>query len=519
MTNDRLTVVTLTEKDDEEQALVCYYYNFEDPEITAVPAPGVQTSTEVDVTLASSIKSHDIYYTTDGTEPPATLTNATTTAQLYTGLISIDKSTYIKARTYTKDGKASSSVFTMLYSIPTEATEGSAGTTVTYRQIAKGENKLWTAKDSPYIINSNLTVASGGTLEIEPGVTVKLGTNVSINVSGSLNAVGSEDKTIRFLGSSADRWGGLTLNPTTFGTDSVSLENAEIGGSSSGVVVSAEKQRFNTDLNGLYIHDNREGLKFSTKSAKGFAINNSRFVSNDIGLSLVSPENTVTGCEFNKNATAISVTAADNVITNSTVTNSTKTGILNKDSSGTKVNDCVIKGNTKSVEATSANSADYVLDFTNNDWGNITEGIIRNRIVDKSTKTEYPTVDITGYKADLSGFVPKCEFDTVLDADRTSNTLTLSNAATAKTVKLTAAKLETTYSDNIFFAVAMYDETGALVRVGTATQGLPDSSSDIVNLTMTETIPNADISRIAKIKVFAMSPTQLTPFAGTVIIE
>jgi hypothetical protein len=68
----------------------------------------------------------------------------------------------------------------------------------------------WTKADSPYIINSNVTVESGAILEIEAGVNAAFAKNAGLIVSGQLFAVGTETDSIVFAAQS-DTWYGLSL--------------------------------------------------------------------------------------------------------------------------------------------------------------------------------------------------------------------------------------------------------------------------------------------------------------------
>lgn len=504
MTRDVLTVYTKSvSSTDDNNELVMYYYNFNNPDIVATPPEG-QQSGPVKVMLTSTIKSYDIYYTTDGTEPPDTTAKlASSTAQPYIGTIELNESTYIRARAYDSSGK-STAVFNLYYSIPTNPIDGSTGTVVDYTNIPNGVTKVWTAKGSPYIVNSSFTVSSGGALNIESGVEIRLAKSASFTVSGSLRAEGTDNKQIRFVAiNPTDKWSGITLSPSTQDKDSIYFTNVEVANSTSGISISKDKSMFKTDLDKLYIHDNSYGLSLNNTSAKEFNITNSKFIANDTGLTLKSVSNVIDKCTFDKNVTALSIQANDNTVTNSSILNSKTVGVLNSDASGTVVNDCIITGNVKSVEAkvTGNTAAEYTLNFQNNGWGNVTEGIIRRKITDKSANEKYPKVDITGFKTNASAFV-KCEFDSTLCTNNTTTVLTLNNALSSQTVYLTAANVGSAEREPVQFFVAMYDENGALVKVGTARQVLEATASTMVTLTMND-VNSAD--NVASIKIFAWS--------------
>ena len=79
-------------------------------------------------------------------------------------------------------------------------------------------DEAWTAAAAPYNVTGNITVPSGRTLTIEPGVAVYLGYNVNLNVSdgGRILAEGTETQGIRFTSppGSGSSWGALTINGT-----------------------------------------------------------------------------------------------------------------------------------------------------------------------------------------------------------------------------------------------------------------------------------------------------------------
>ncbi len=68
----------------------------------------------------------------------------------------------------------------------------------TYVEGVITQDTVWTLIDSPFIVVNNITVPSGVTLTIEPGVEVRFGGNFSLNVAGRLIAQGTEDRMITF---------------------------------------------------------------------------------------------------------------------------------------------------------------------------------------------------------------------------------------------------------------------------------------------------------------------------------
>jgi RHS repeat-associated protein len=70
-------------------------------------------------------------------------------------------------------------------------------------------NTTWTLANSPYILTGNVTVASGATLTIEPGVVVKFNAQFrTLWVSGTLKAIGTEAQPIVFTSIQDDTVGG-----------------------------------------------------------------------------------------------------------------------------------------------------------------------------------------------------------------------------------------------------------------------------------------------------------------------
>ncbi|HPU85455.1 MAG TPA: FlgD immunoglobulin-like domain containing protein, partial [Candidatus Latescibacteria bacterium] len=71
--------------------------------------------------------------------------------------------------------------------------------------------QTWTRARSPYRVTGKVTVLSGETLTIEPGVDVLFDADVQFHVRGRILALGAPLDSIRFLRGFASKWGGMRI--------------------------------------------------------------------------------------------------------------------------------------------------------------------------------------------------------------------------------------------------------------------------------------------------------------------
>ncbi len=96
----------------------------------------------------------------------------------------------------------------------------------------------WTLVDSPFVLSNNLTIMSGVTLTLEPGVEVRFGGDFSLFVEGRIVAIGTSDRKILFTSNDLEgntTWGTILINglqQSTFadciieyGTDGITCED------------------------------------------------------------------------------------------------------------------------------------------------------------------------------------------------------------------------------------------------------------------------------------------------------
>ena len=91
-----------------------------------------------------------------------------------------------------------------------------AGTTYVSGIISA--NTVWDPTGSPYIVTGNVLVNVAVTLDIEPGVEVRIDEDKYIMIEGTLNAIGTEADSIIITKNGTERWQRLRFKPASAGS-------------------------------------------------------------------------------------------------------------------------------------------------------------------------------------------------------------------------------------------------------------------------------------------------------------
>jgi len=145
--------------------------------------------------------------------------------------------------------------------------------------------KLAPTQDTIRILNK-MSIAKGASLTIQSGTVVRLGSGVSIAVSGALIVKGTENDSVYFESLyPTNRWSGIQISNSTggMGTDSTLFEYANISGAN-GVALIVDQFNLVRISNSRFHHNRKtfsayNGGAISANSAS-FEINHSTFDSN-----------------------------------------------------------------------------------------------------------------------------------------------------------------------------------------------------------------------------------------------
>jgi hypothetical protein len=235
------------------------------------------------------------------------------------------------------------------------------------------QDTAWTRGDgTPYTVTSNVTVPAGVTLWIEPGATLKFGSNVKLLVQGALviRGVASERVVLTSNQTTPTKgyWAGVEMTTAT--------------------LVSIDYGQIEYAANGLYFHGS---------AASVGTVSNSLIQNNSRGVYILAPNASPTiasGNEITANSYGVYVqgngTAAQNPLPVVT---------------GNAIHDNVYSGSTIYDYYTYnfGSPSTTVLDATGNWWGTTDPAVIAAHIIDWTDGSTLPIVNFAGYLGSAGG--------------------------------------------------------------------------------------------------------------------
>lgn len=229
---------------------------------------------------------------------------------------------------------------------------------------ALSSDTTWSLSNSPYTVTGSILVASGVTLTIEPGVTIKFSSGLYIKVQGSLIAIGNESNKITFTSNET--------SPSKGDWDKIWLASTSTSFDESDNYVSG------TIFNHCIISYADEGLRLDDSS---FYLVNSELTENNKGINFRKVINSIIdNNNFNNNGSGTSTSAGteDNGVGSFTYTNFLNNTFENNSNNGlnfggyrNNANNNLIKNNT------SNNNGGTGMYFG---WGDVVRGFADNII-------------------------------------------------------------------------------------------------------------------------------------------
>jgi len=181
------------------------------------------------------------------------------------------------------------------------------------------QDKTYTKDLSPYIVLDDVIVSESVVLTIEPGVEVLFEPgepDLSIEVIGSLNAVGTEEETIYFGPRDGNEWGGILVNS---GSGDFNLQFCEVEGATEFAIKAINRN--NVSIINSELHDN-DVRAVSLINCNNAIIEGNTIINSNYGIYISSPQ-----------------TSLNNLITRNTIDNIEVAIFLNGQEGDTRNNE------------------------------------------------------------------------------------------------------------------------------------------------------------------------------------
>jgi hypothetical protein len=226
-------------------------------------------------------------------------------------------------------------------------------------------NTVWTVANGPYTVTGDILVASGATLSLEPGLTIRFDLNTKIAVEGTLIAQGSNTDSIFLISNTlpdTGSWNGIQVSGSVGGF--ADLDHCHIAHAATAVSITGSATGNHIVLRNTLLQGNARGLAGLTGNQ---TVHRCRFDRNHVAVTACS--NYLSRCAFYGNDYGITASATQ--IDSCTFSGQTQVAV--KSSQG-RIAHTLFVYNKIALQDHSGNAQDSILgcQFADNDTALVT---------------------------------------------------------------------------------------------------------------------------------------------------